>query len=173
MRTKRKPPTKKTIFLIAIASILVIAGGGAGVFWWTNSQPPISSKVRDKVSFAILSPKHSDYRIAPESVRYDSSAKILTFSLKHDDTSITFTEQATPDLIASFPDMLSRQFDMKKNKKTIATSAGTIYVATNQDLHQQQVGAMNSKGTLLFAQPNHALDEDTWRQLFSDVVEIK
>jgi hypothetical protein len=167
-----KKLSKKTIIFFSIGLLLLLPGI-AGLGWKILKQPLVPKNISNQISFTILVPKASDYKLIPASIRYDASAKVLTYNIHHQQSTITLTEQATPDIIASYPEMLSKQFDMMKNKKAISTPTGTAYVATNQELNQKQVAAINAKGTLLFAQPTQALDEDTWRQLFHDFQEIK
>ncbi len=155
------------VWIVLAVSCLIIAGGLVAMR--LSSRPLISGSITSKVSFVILVPKKSTYSVDKSSVSYSQDSKVLTFVIRKGDQAITVTEQAVPSVMASYPEMLSRQFDLMKDKKTLATPIGTAYVANNQDINSQQLAAINGKGTLVFLRPSGRLDEDGWRRLFNQL----
>lgn len=137
-----------------------------GVWLWL-AQPPIPAAITKQMDFFALVPKEGSFSLDKSTVRYSSESEILTFIAKGEGVALTVTEQAVPSVMASFPDMLSRQFDIMKDKQTLVTPLGTAYVANNQDAKNTQVAAINAQGTLLFARPDHEMDTKQWRRFFN------
>lgn len=156
---------KKTFVVGGICGVVVLAAGG----WRWTHRPVIPSSISRQVSFEIFVPSGADRK----SVTYDSNAQLLNFNIHADGTSIAFTEQATPGVIASSPTMLVNGFGRLKNETALATAIGTAYVGNNQTLNGQQTLGMNTQGTLLFARPNKNLTQAQWRKLFQFVTIIK
>lgn len=148
-----------------ICGVVALAAGG----WLWAHRPVVPSSISHQISFTIFVPSGADRK----SITYDSGVQLLTFKVHADDTTVTFTEQATPNVIASSPTMLLNGFGRLKNETALATAIGTAYLGNNQTLNGQQTLGMNTQGTLLFARPNKNLTQTQWRELFQSVTVIK
>jgi hypothetical protein len=140
----------------------------AGV-WLLWRQPAIPSSIKRQVNFEIFVPNKVDRK----SVSYDTRLQLLTFKDIVGGNTVFFTEQATPDVIASSPNMLSNGFGTLKHETALATPFGTAYVGNNQALNGQQTLGMNAQGTLLFVRPTENLTQSQWHQLFQSLTVIK
>jgi hypothetical protein len=129
-------------------------------------KPPIPTPVKRQVTSTILIPKISDAVVDRQSVKYDKSLKLLSYTAIVYGVKTVVSEQPTPDSFVDIPQVYDKVVSSMGEYKTFEVDVGTVHLTRPKELNGKQAAVLNTKGTLLFAKPEQDLSDDQWRKLF-------
>ena len=159
-----------------IVLILVIAAiiGGVVLYRYYHNSSPVPISIRHQVNYGLFYPKPSSQTVIEESsFKYSKSLGQVSFIVVYDSQHLTFAEQASPDSFAADPTFYSKFVSSLNGYATFDTVNGTASLTVPTEV-KHEVGVMNAKGTLMFAQNiTGNLNENAWRQLFNSLVYIQ
>lgn len=137
----------------------------------SSKQSILPASVKQQLAMPALVPteQFKSYVLNQDSIKYDNSQKLLSYTLTSSDNSVVITEQPYPDILI---------YDKLKNGigeyKDIDTQAGKVTLGRPKDGGGAQVGVLNYHDqTLIFAKPQKDLSDDDWLQLFNTLEQVK
>ena len=136
-------------------------------------KPLVPAEIKRAVTSTILIPVGNDVAVKRESMRYDAKIKLLTFSTTEAGANVVFSEQPTPDSFTDIPQVYDKVVINMNEYASFSSDVGTVHLTRPKDLQGKQAAVMNTKGTLMFAKPEHDLSEDQWRKLINGLVVVK
>lgn len=152
---------------IAVGLVIIIA------LIFFPGKPSIPGPIKSQLTSTLLIPKGGDYITDRESAKYDSKIKLLTFRTQIKGlTTVTVSEQATPDQFTDIPTYSEKVFQKFGEYKTFEMSIGIVHLVRSPK-DKQQAAVINTKGTLMFVKPDKDLTEDQWREFFKNIAVIQ
>jgi hypothetical protein len=175
MRIRTNPARRmRLITLWALLAIIVGTSSYFGYKFFTRDTSPIPADIRAKLSFSpLVIPKDNTDYIADtyNLATPDQGTQVLTYHLtKKDGTTIVVSEYIQPNQFTDIPEYKNKFLsDVIKQSDSAQTSNGTVYIGRVGQANSQ-VGVMIEKGLLVFMNPSHSLDTDTWRKLGNQLI---
>jgi hypothetical protein len=163
---------KKRIIIGASISLTVIIA--VWLFAYVNdTRSVLPSSVTKNVNYDIFVPRDTEkYPVLEESVTHNTDTKVLSYATTVNNKQVTINQQAEPDTFNA-PELkvslYQKLLDKMNQYKEIKTDAGTVTLTHPTELNGGQAAVLDTKGTLLFAQPTVALSDDEWRDFFNDL----
>jgi hypothetical protein len=130
-------------------------------------KPLIPPKVVSEATSTVLAPDSSNFKIAHQSIKYDSDLKLLNYNVSAYGKTIIISEQPTPESFTDVPAVYTKVLDGMNDFYDFDVSVGSIHVTTPPQLNGKQAAVLNTKGTLLFAKPSASLSNSEWQQFFT------
>ncbi len=155
------------------AGTLIIA---ALAIWLTTlhlQASPLPKPIREQFIGTLMVPQANTVVIDKASATYDAQLKVLVYKIAAYDTTLTVSEQPTPDSFTDIPELLQKVATNMQEYATFDTDIGTVHLAKPTQTDGKQTAIMNSKGTLMFISSKRNLSQDQWRKLFKTMVVIK
>jgi hypothetical protein len=158
--------------LLPILAVVVAVSLIYGVFMLLRPDPPIAAPIRKQLTSALLLPAAETVMIDADSIKYDSGLKVLSFDAPIDGIRLSVSEQPTPENFTDIPQVYDKVVEQMRVYKKFETAIGIVYLTKPESRKGSQTAVMNTKGTLLFANPDKDLSDDQWRRFFNsfDVV---
>jgi len=153
---------------------LVVIVGGVVLYRYYYNPSPIPSSIRHQISYVIFYPKAGPQIVIEKStIKYSKSLGQVSFIVDYDGQHITFAEQGSPDSFAANPNFYSQFTNSLNGYATFDTINGTASLTVPTEV-KHEVGVMNARGTLLFAQSTTGnLSENVWKQLFNSLIYVQ
>lgn len=158
--------------LLVIGAVIIITAMVFFGYKLTVNKNPLPQNIKNQIKFSVIYPKKSSVlKVNENSLDYKQSDKILSFSGNANDNNIIFTEQPAPG-DSSTPTTSYYQSLGLHPAAQIQTKLGlavlvNFYKSGSYDLVGQSAILANN-GTLLIAQGNKKLDNETWKSLFNE-----
>jgi hypothetical protein len=170
-RINRRNRAFRPILIIITVVVLII---GAGFYHYYHNQSPVPSSILHKINFVIFYPKTNGQTfIEKNTFKYSKSLGQVSFIVEYDGQHITFAEEGSPDSFAADPNFYSQFTSSLNGYATFDTVNGSASLTKPTEV-KHEVGVMNTKGTLLFAQSTTGnLSENAWKQLFNSLVYVQ
>ena len=150
--------------IVALTLLLVI-------HFWPQSPSPVPPTIKANAAFSIIYPQ--GYDIDAKSWKYQTSQKLVEFSIKKDGAVTVFTEQETPLAYQNDAGAYDRFIGSLRPRANFDVPLGTVSISNFVTSGDYQVvgetGILNAKGTLLFVHPNTQITDDQWRALFESL----
>jgi hypothetical protein len=158
---------------MTILALVAIVGGVALYRYYYNSSP-VPNNIRHQINYVIFYPKLSKQTVIEKSTfKYSKSLGQVSFIVEYDGQHITFAEEGSPDSFAADPNFYSQFTNSLNGYATFDTVNGTASLTIPTEV-KHEVGVMNAKGTLMFAQSTTGnLSENAWKQLFNSLVYVQ
>ncbi len=153
--------------IVAAIGLVVILGLVLG------PKAAVPGSIKRQVTSTLLVPQGGDTQVNRESMKYDSSIKLLTFNAVMGETKMVFSEQPTPDSLNDIPQVFDNLMSSMGQYSSFVTDTGTVNLTRPKELVGKQAAVLNSKGTLMFVKPDKDLSEDQWRKLFKNLAIVK
>ena len=165
---------KTRAVLLSLLGLLLIAAGGSGWWFMHRAQALIPDYITKQLEFVLIYPG-GQYREAvnTNSLKYDPTNKVLSFTITLRGSGLTVTEQATPSAFSDIPQYYDKLVQRMNGYKTLDTYNGKVDLTKPTSANGDQVAVFNNRGTLLFAHATHDISEDQWRRFFNDAVYLK
>lgn len=159
----------------ALILVVVFIGAGlSGVIFWQSQRSAFPTDVKKQASFLIFYPRRgSEAEINRQSIAYDSSAKVVSYSLIFVGNQLIVNQQATPETFVDIPDYYPNLLEKLNKTSTLPTELGDVHLTRPTELKGKQSAVVNHKGTLVFVQPDKDIDEDGWRRFFNSLDAVK
>lgn len=161
-----------------IVIALIIALFGIGVAYLIIGLPSsdFPKDIKRQIDFPLYYPKGNITPLAVDrkTIKLIDDPKqknqpVISFVLASSDNKVTISEQQTPDLISEQLGLDKLASTMNVYKEAI-TSIGRIELTRPKELNGSQTAvAVPNFTTLIFARPEHDLDERQWRQIFNSL----
>ena len=134
-----------------------------------NTSNPLPPAIKKQVSFVVFYPRPDPtITIDTKSFKYDSQAKLMSYVMTYANTPITIAEQATPQNFIDIPQAYDKLIESLSEYGSFQSYYDKVSLTRPKELNGNQSAVMNSKGTLVFAQPTKGeLSEDQWKKLFN------
>jgi hypothetical protein len=144
---------------------------GAGFYVRYHNQSVIPKNILNQLNFSVFYPKqNSQTKIETNTFKYSKQLGQLSFIVVYDNQHLTFAEQSSPDSFAADPSFYTKFINSLNGYATFDSANGTASLTVPTEV-KHEVGVMNAKGTLLFAQSTTGnLSETAWKQLFNSLV---
>lgn len=159
-------------YIIVTALIAAVAAGG---YFFLHKTPLVPAKFTRETSFVIFYPtKNSGATINESSFKYDTSSKVLSFTVNQNGVSMAVGEQSTPQGFIDIPQAYDKLIESLNGYAEFGTYYGTVNLTHPKEFNGQQSAAMNAKGTLMFVHPTYGqLSEDQWKKLFNNMQTVQ
>ncbi len=173
---------KKLVAIIfsCIAFLVIVSVVIVTISVLRKQQNVLPKDVLNSANFTLFVPQQdhkSDdaWNLVTLSAGYDKSSGVLSSSYKQtsSDTTITLTEQSTPDAFNDVPQQYTHVLDALNEYAEIQTSFGTIGLTHPTELKGGQTAVVNKSGTLMFAKPSANLTNEQWKQFFNTLQIIR
>ena len=132
---------------------------------------PVPANIKSQLSFPVLYPKNDT--VNSSSWKYLSDEKDLTFTVKHGDFTVVFTEQEVPLAYQNDQAAYDRFIGTLRPSATFNTPLGSVslasFVTAGDFQYEGKSAILKSHNTLLIAHPSRALSDDEWRSLFDSL----
>ena len=154
--------------------LIVLIALGAGFYVRHYNQSVVPKNILNQLNFSVFYPKQSSQiKIETNSYKYSKQLGQLSFIILYDNRSLTFAEQSSPDSFAADPSFYPKFTSSLNGYATFDTVNGTASLTVPTEV-KHEVGVMNAKGTLMFAQSTTGnLSENAWKQLFNSLVYVQ
>jgi hypothetical protein len=150
--------------------ILVVVAIGATAYYFLRPQPVIPAAIKTQLTSTLLMPTDKTVAVIDQgSIKYDSKIKVLTYDVQFDGVKVVISEQPTPESFIDIADVYTKVLESMNEYKKFELAIGVIHLTRPPDLKGKQSAVLNSKGTLLFANPKQDLTEDQWRRFFHNI----
>jgi hypothetical protein len=166
--------SSKKPWLYAAASFILMLFIAVALVYYFVLRPkpsPVPTAIKQQVDFKVLYP--GGYDIVADSWKYTRSQGSLTFIVRKDDYTTTFTEQKVPlvfqDDAAAYNRFIGSLRPAANFKTRLGMVSLTNFVTTTDFQQAGQGGLLNTNGTLLVAHPSHNLSDEDWRKLFDSL----
>jgi hypothetical protein len=165
---------RNQIWAVTAVFVLVVSMAIIGYSIISKPQIAVPPEIFKQLEFRPLIPnvqKNSDetnISVDAKTFEYNAHDKVLTFTVKAGNTSITMAEQAYPEILI-FDKLVGtmRQYD------EINTQVGKVSLTRPDSLRGGQTAVLStyngSSGVLLFARPEHDLNKENWQLLFNSL----
>jgi hypothetical protein len=151
----------------AVVSVFILLIIGIVIFLVTWQASPIPSGIAKQINYVIFYPQTtSALQIKSSSIKYDRSIKQLSFIASFGGSTLTFSEQSTPDAFNIGLNYYNEFVQNLGDYDTFSAIDGTVSLTRPTGL-SQETAVMNAKGTLMFVKSSKNLDEDSWKLLFN------
>ena len=127
---------------------------------------PVLPAIKRQLTSTLLLPQGGGIRVDPASVKYDASTKYLSYTASYAATTLTASEQPTPETFIDIPQTYDKVILSMGTYKSFDVGVGTVHITKPQNTNSQQVGVINAKGTLMFVRASKDLTDDQWRLFF-------
>lgn len=159
----------KRIGIVIVALVFAVATF-VGVKWYLQSRELIPSKIINQANFLVFAPSGSTaVSIEKSSIKLDSNPQLLSFVVFIDGTKVAITEQQEPESFTDAPEVYTQLLNKMREYQEFNSGFGTIALTLPVELNGNQAAVVDSKGTLLFAQPSKGLSEDQWLKIFNNM----
>jgi len=162
---------RKLAIPILIAIAICVIAFTLALNFLNQSKSPFSRNIKTQANFLIFYPsvKDTNYKVDPQTIKYDTANKTLSFVEKDGSAKLVFSEQATPAQFNEIP----QYWDKLAEKLRVYSSFDSLYgkVALTHPIELQggQSAMFNGKGTLIFINPSGSnLSDDKWKQLLNN-----
>lgn len=136
-------------------------------------KPPVPAEVKRAVTSTLMVPQVRDVDVARESMKYDGSLKLLTYTVSAYGVKTVVSEQPTPENFIDIPQVYDKVVEGMNEYSKFDTDSGTVHLTRPKELNGKQTAVMNAKGTLMFVKPEKDLSDDQWRKFFGSLEVIK
>jgi len=156
----------KKILIIGVACLLIIIIGSLLTYTLLKTSPILPKQISKQLNFVPFVPNKTEAPSGLSNLSYNSKTQVLTYKVNYNGSTITVTEQSTPQQFSDVPQAYSTLVTSLQSQDTFDTPNGTVDITTPKELKGVQVAVMNSKGALFFAKTNKNMSTDTWKQFF-------
>lgn len=135
-----------------------------------KDSPGVSRKIIKDANFSIYYPKDKKGPwVADEStIVMNTEDQLLSFSVRRGNNKVSMSEQPTPDSFSDAPQIYQKLLDQLHQYAEIDTVVGKVTLTHPEELKGGQSAVVNtSKGTLMFAHPEHDLTDLQWKEYFN------
>jgi hypothetical protein len=132
-------------------------------------KPPIPGNIKQQLTSTLLVPQDSRFIANRQSVKYDSSLKLLTFNVAAFGQQLVVSEQPTPETFVDIPQVYQKVLDGMNDYYDFDVNIGSVHLTKPPQLKGKQAAVLNAKGTLLFAKPGSGLTQAQWQQFFNSL----
>jgi hypothetical protein len=135
-----------------------------------NSQP-IPSNLKKQIIFPVFYPSRSDVTVKRSSMKYDSSAQVLSFIgyTTSGDAKLVFSEEPTPDPFNDVSGYYTAVLNNLNQYEDFNNVNGQTYLTRPKNLGGNESAVMSSKGTLMFIRTFTNLSTNQWTTIFNDL----
>jgi hypothetical protein len=156
------------------AAVCLAAAIAAGLFIVLHNRSELPAAIRRQVHFGVFMPDSAQARVQPATMVYDGQEQSLSYvSTMTDGTTLTVSEQATPQSFSDIPQAYDKVVDTMNRYAVLDTISGKVYLTKPRNADHKQVAVFNNRGTLLFMRASGNLSDDRWRQLFNGLRLVK
>lgn len=134
---------------------------------------PLPKEIQRKAASTLLMPQSRDVVIQRDTAKFDSSLRLLSFSVVAYGTQAVISEQPTPESFVDIPQVYDKVVEQMQEYTKFEVDVGTVHLTRPVDLKGKQAAVLNTKGTLMFVKPDHDLSEADWRRFFNSVAVVK
>ena len=152
-----------------VTPVVLVVIAAAVILGIKLSTPIVPGAIKKQVSIVILYPSSDGFKVEAGSWKYNSSLGLLSYLVSRGNTKLTISEQSSPPEFSEVPGTLDRLTSHLNTYSDFDTIQGHAYLTHPIELKGGQSALMNTKGTLLFAKPNHALSDSEWRDFFNSL----
>ena len=162
---------KRTITIIGTAVPVILLVVGVGLFMALRPHPFIPPAISKQLTSTVFIPNDKQYVLNPQSVKYDATNKLLTYSASMYGAPCVITIQPTPqqfiDVSQSYDLFIAQSsgydsFDSVNGKVNLIQPKGIVNAAV-----------MQAKGSLMFVKCDSKLSGTQWRQIFNTLNIVK
>ncbi|HUP26461.1 MAG TPA: hypothetical protein VM124_02320 [Candidatus Limnocylindrales bacterium] len=164
MKTKRLHGRYWLIFVatLVLAAVLLV--------FFLQRTPLIPDGIRKQVSFVILYPeKKSQTVVDRPSLKYDSGQHTLSYRAKVGSGNLVISEQPTPENFTDIPQLYDKVLEQMHSYESLDTRYGKVALTKPDTSNNNQVGVINTNGTLMFVRAEQDLTTEQWRQFFNSL----
>ena len=161
----------KRLWLITGCLTVIALAVVVGIEFRPKSVVPAA--ITRAITSTILVPKSNDVVVAGESIKYDTSLKLLSYAAIAYGVPTVVSEQPTPESFIDIPQVYDKVVANMNEYSTFDSATGTVHLTRPKDLGGKQAAVMNAKGTLMFVKPARDLSNDQWRRLFNNLEIVK
>jgi hypothetical protein len=160
-------------WLLVAVLICLFASICAGLFALVRPDPPIPGKFKKQLTSTLLLPTPDIAVIDQTSVKYAADIKVLSLNTSLDGVAIALSEQPTPESFTDIPQAYDKVIEQMHEYRKFETDIGVVHLTKPPNRHGGQTAVVNTKGTLLFANPIRTLSDDQWRRLFTSMEVVR
>ena len=170
-RINRRSRSFRPIAIILVVAVII---SGLSLYRYYYNSSPIPNSIRHQINYVIFYPKSSNQIVIEKSTfKYSKSLGQVSFIVEYGGQHITFAEESSPDSFAADPNFYSQFTNSLNGYATFDTVNGTASLTIPTEV-KHEVGVMNAKGTLMFAQSTTGnLGENAWKQLFNSLIYVQ
>jgi hypothetical protein len=148
------------------ALVAAAAACAVGIFLVLRPDPLLPRPLSRQVTSTVFLPNSVDAVINRSSYKYNPSEKVLSLTAGFAGTTMTLSEQPTPDSFTDIPEVYQKVVAQMNNYESFESKDGTVHLTKPSQLAGQQTAVLNAKGTLLFIKPSKNLSTDQWKLFF-------
>jgi hypothetical protein len=155
---------------IPVLAVVIIAAVVAAVLLLGN-QPGLPRSVTRSANFTLYYPDTGgDWQIDRPTIDFNKSGQVLTYTLRSSNNRMVLTQQQRPDAFDDVPHYYDTLLNKLNEYDEISTAVGKVALTRPKELNGGQSAVSNtSKGTLIFAHPDHELSAGEWKTFFNQL----
>ena len=157
---------KRIWILIAGFCLIAIV---VGSYLLLRPKPFVPKGIESKLSSVTFIPVSPQVVNQHATVKYNSNLKLLTYKATVFGVNTVISEQPTPESFTDVPEVYQKVLDSWNQYQAFDTAQGTVYLTRPGGPNANEVGVMNTKGTLMFVKPDKNLTNAQWRQVFNSL----
>lgn len=157
--------------------ILALAIGSLVILKYSSDRTAgiIPTSIKQQIVFQIYVTANGDkqWTTDKQSVKYDASQGILSYTAKSATNSLYVTEQLTPSQFTDIPQYFPTLVSKLNEYSEIQTNLGTVALTHPTELNGVQTAVINTAGTLMFIKPKVNLTDSQWASFINSLNVIK
>ena len=157
--------TRRRHKIVGVAAVITLLAASVMIWqFWLKPHPVIPPDVQKQLNFNMLLPAtNTTAKLDKSSIKYDKESGVLSFLVNYQNSVITVTEQAYPDVL-----IYDRLVGTLKQYDEVQTKSGKLALTRPDAAGGSQVGVLNvNNQTLVFIKPTIDLKNGEWQQLIN------
>lgn len=161
---------------ISVIILALIIGGLVALKYSINRTAGIiPPSIKQQIAFQIYVTTNGNKQWATDkqSIKYDSSQGILSYTASSINNNLYITEQNTPSQFSDIPQYYPTLVSKLNEYSEVQTNLGTLALTHPTELKGIQTVVINSHGTLMFIRPQNNLTDNQWALFINSLDVIK
>lgn len=172
MKYKYKKTIKnnRTVIAAVLLALLIVVVSSLLLFY--DKDPIIPAEIKKHITFQVYIPEKSNL-IQTESIKYDETQGILSFTAYRGNNKLYFTQQSTPDPIKDIPQYYAALLGKLNEYSEFKSNIGTVTLTKPKELNGNQTAVINAHDTLMFIRPEANITDNEWKEFINSLIVYK
>lgn len=157
--------------------ILALVIGGLVILKYSADRTAgiIPASIKQQIAFQIYVTANGNKQWATDkqSVKYDNSLGLLSYTTTSANNSLYVTEQLTPSQFTDIPQYYPTLVSKLNEYSEVQTNLGTVALTHPTELNGGQTAIINTAGTLMFIKPKTNLTDAQWTSFINSMIVIR